>query len=156
MDEWDEIDEWDEDDAEAVGDAAAGAEGENNADADINAALDVAAADREARDNGEKPADEWTRRDFRNYLQHHPTLKELTTSELFALFLRPTRTIGGRLYCSRLTVREARKRRGNGEKPLYELGITPAVSWAAGHAYPGASQWLEEEKRKIDVIWQNL
>ena len=133
------MDEWDEDEED-----------------DINAALDVAALDREARENGEKPADEWTRRDFRNLLYHHPVLKELNTTELSALFLRPTRTVGGRLYCLRLTVREARKRRGNGEKPFYELGLSPAAAWAAAHAYPGAFRWLEEEKRKLDAIWQNL
>lgn len=150
------MDEWDEMDAEAMEDAAAGAQGENDADAAINAALDVAALDREARGNGEKPADEWKRRDLRTLLQHHPSLKELTTPELFALFLRPMRTIGGVLYCQRLTVREARKRRGNGEKPFYELGITPAADWAAWHAYPGALQRIEDEKAKLDKIWQNL
>ena len=127
-----------------------------DAAAAINETLNVAALDREARENGEKPADEWTRRDFRNLLYHHPVLKELNTTELSALFLRPTRTVGGRLYCLRLTVREARKRRGNGEKPFYELGLSPAAAWAAAHAYPGAFRWLEEEKRKLDAIWQNL
>ena len=133
------MDEWDDSDSGAVSEA-----------------LNIVDLDRIARENGEKPADEWTRGDFRNLLRHHSELRELSTMELRALFLIPMRTVGGVLYCRRSDVREARRRRGNGEKPFYELDMSPAAVWAASNAYPGAFQWLEDEKRKLDEIWQNL
>lgn len=160
MDDWDEgmeyLEEYGDAEAEAMEDAAAGAQGENDADAAINEALDVVALDRESRDNGERPVDEWERYDYRNLLRHNPQLRGLNTVELDALFLMPTRTVGGVLYCRRCNVRDVRKRRSGGEKPFYELAITPAAAYAAGHAYPGAFQWLEDEKKKLDGIWQNL
>ena len=132
------MDEWDDSDSGAVSEA-----------------LNIVDLDRIARENGEKPADEWTRRDFRNLLRHHSELRELSTMELRALFLIPMRTVGV-LYCRRSDVREARRRRHDGDEPFYDLGLPPAARWAAGHAYPGARQWLEDEKRKLDEIWKNL
>lgn len=128
---------------------------DDDADA-VNEALDIASLDRIARERGEKPADEWTRSDFKYLVHNHSQLKNLELGELRALFLVPMRTVGGVLYCRRSDVREARRRRRNGEKPFYDLDISPAATWAAGHAYPGARQWLEDEKRKLDEIWEKL
>ena len=129
---------------------------DSDADDAVNEALNIVDLDRIARENGEKPADEWTRRDFRHLFRQHSELRELSTTALRALFLTPTRTVGGVLYCRRSDVREARRRRRQGEKPFYELDMSPAARWAAGHAYPGARQWLEEGKRKLDEIWEKL
>ena len=65
---------------------------------EINDILDIIEADRMARENGEKPAAEWVRQDFKDLLHRYPKLRHLRTCELQALLLTWGDVIDGVVY----------------------------------------------------------
>lgn len=160
MDDWGEgmeyLEEYGDAEAEAMEDAAAGAQGENDADAEINEALDHAEYDRIARENGEKPINEWTRRDFRHLIRYHAELRKLTTPELRALFLTPTRIVGDVLYCRRGNVQDVRKLRENAYLPMYRYAVPISRIYANWPADWDMKMPDAEEMKKLDKIWEKL
>lgn len=122
----------------------------------VREALNVLLTDRIARQEGEKPADEWKRSDFAVIFRRHKELQKLTTPELRALFLDYWETIAGVPYYRRGSVREERKSRARGEWPTYRLAIPKATVYAADNGDVDAVQRYNAEVAKLNKIWQEL
>lgn len=105
MGQWDENMEY----LEAYDDAALDMI-EEDAEA-INRELDILDRDRMARENGEKPAREYTRRDFTNLLYQYPKIRHLRTRELRALFLDYGDIIDGVVYYKLGDLKDLQQRR---------------------------------------------
>lgn len=120
MDQWDENMEY----LEAYDDACLD-EIEDEAE-EINRQLDIISLDRMARENGEKPANEWLRTDFKDLLHSYPKLRHWHTRELRALFLDCMEYIDGVAYYKRLSMEDSLRRRDNGD-PFWQDLAYPAV-----------------------------
>ena len=112
----------------------------------INEKLDIIDRDRMARENGEKPAIEWTRPDFKDLLHDYPPLRGLRTYELQAAFLICEETIDGVSYYKRRSLEFLRRWRAR-SVPVYRLLVLP-------------NRWFFErwrmENRQLWRLWQNL
>lgn len=134
------MDEWDDSDADAV-----------------NEAMNIADLDRIARENGEKPADEWTRRDFAGLLKNHKEFRKLETGELRALFLVPVSIGEAGIYYRRGNIRDARRHRATGGTPLYRLAEAPLdVDEAVNNPQAAQDLAIFREHEKLDAIWEKL
>ena len=122
----------------------------------VREALNVLLTERIARQEGEKPADEWKRSDFAVIFRRHKELQKLTTPELRALFLDYWETIAGVPYYRRGSVREERKSRARGEWPTYRLAIPKATVYAADNGDADAVQRYNAEVAKLNKIWLGL
>ena len=118
--------------------------------------LAALAMDELARGQGEKPADEWTRTDFRNMLRYHEELRSLETEELRAVFLMPTGAIAGTFYYKRGNIRDVRRIRASGGTPLCALAIPTATAYAAESGDSDACRQRFAEEMKLAKIWQKL
>ena len=83
---------------------------EDDAEA-INKQLDILDRDRMARENGEKPAVEWSRQDFKDLLHRYPKLRHLRTCELQALLLTLEDIIDGVVYYKLGGLKDLQQRR---------------------------------------------
>ena len=99
---------------------------EDDAEA-INKQLDILDRDRMARENGEKPAVEWSRQDFKDLLHRYPKLRHLRTCELCALFLVFEEQIGSVDYYKRGTMEQMRQCRAHSGPFIESNSDTPAV-----------------------------
>lgn len=120
-----------------------------------------------AKYRGLKPEFGWKREDFQDLLNVYPELRELTTAELRALFLRPEDTIGGFVYYKRLDVKDVQHLRHHDQSPYFPLAVSeanwlmakqadthPEHHWAKDEKQ--AIQWVHDEEMKLAKIWQNL
>lgn len=136
MSKWDENMEY----LEAYDDASLDTvEEEEEWDEEVNRQLDILDQARMARENGEKPANEWVRRDFKDLLYQYPPLRGLRTSELQAAFLICEGTIDGVSYYKRMSLEYLRQWRGR-SVPVYRLLAIPD-RWCF--------QWWKMENRKL-------
>lgn len=121
------------------------------------AVVEDAKLERIAREGGARPLAEWTRNDYKMLLHQHKQVQNLNTGEVFALLLVPLERIGGVMFYKRGTVVDARRRRAEGKKPLYDLA---AVSVSVGGddvtAYAAFCDLFKKERAKLDAIWENL
>ena len=77
----------------------------------INETLDILDRDRMAREKGEKPAREYTRRDFKDLLHRYPKVRHLRTCELQALLLTYGDIIDGVVYYKLGDLKDLQQRR---------------------------------------------
>lgn len=102
---------------EAYGDASL-----DDIDAEeISRELDILDLQRMARENGEKPVNEWVRTDFKDLLHQYPRLRHWRTCELQAVFLNHVETIDHVDYYKRLSMMETWERLANGGPFNYDL-----------------------------------
>lgn len=121
MSKWDENMEY----LEAYDDASLDTvEEEEEWDEEVNRQLDILDQARMARENGEKPANEWLRTDFKDLLHDYPPLRGLRTSELQAAFLICEETIDGVSYYKRRSLEFLRRWRAR-SVPVYRLLLLP-------------------------------
>lgn len=133
-------------------------EAENEDEEEIAKELNrIGDLDAQARARGEKPADEWTRRDFYSLLNNHKELRILDVSELRALFLIPVDIGEKGIYYKRGSVWDVRRRRASGEKPLYKLADAPIDVYFEVNA-PEQAEVLSraKENKKLDAIWEKI
>ena len=117
MGQWEENMEY----LEAYDDAALDTiEDEEEWDEEVNRQLDILDRDRIARENGEKPIGEWSRRDFTDLLHDYPPLRGLRTYELRAAFLTCEETINGVGYYKRASLEYLQRWRAR-SVPVYRL-----------------------------------
>ena len=100
-----------------------------------------------ARENGEKPADEWERTDFKDLLRSNPKLRHLRTRELRALFLRSEDVVDGVEYYRRVN---------GGNLYSTNLAVPPTVRRGVREGNHYAFQRWEAEDEKLWCIWRNL
>ena len=112
----------------------------------INKQLDMLDRDRMARENGEKPANEWTRKDFKDLLHAYPKTRHLRTCELCALFLVFEEQIGSVDYYKRGTMEQMRQCRAHGGPLFLSLAIPDYYSF---------ERW-NMKVEKLWKIWRNL
>lgn len=121
-------------------------EEEEEWDEEVNRRLDILDQDRIARENGEKPIGEWSRRDFKDLLHDYPPLRGLRTYELRLSLLTCEESIDGVTYCKRADLEYLQRWRGR-SVPVYRLLLLP-------------DHWFFERwrmvQRKLWRLWQNL
>lgn len=113
---------------------------------EINRILDNIEADRNARENGEKPANEWVRTDFKDLLRPNPKLRHLSTRELRAFFLRCEDYIDGIKYYERVS---------GGNLCDTDLAVPPIVRRQMYENHYALQRWFFEDT-KLWRIWRNL
>lgn len=102
-------------------------EEEEEWDEEVNRQLDVLDQDRMARENGEKPAGEWLRADFKDLLHSYPKLRGLRTGELQALFLDYVETIDSVEYYRRVSMEQMLQNFSNDRAIWSMLAVRPGV-----------------------------
>lgn len=112
-------------------------------DEEVNRQLDIIDQDRMARENGEKPIGEWSRRDFTDLLHDYPPLRGLRTYELRTSLLICEETIDGVSYYKRMSLEFLRRWRGH-SVPVYNLLAIPD-RWCF-------ERWRMETRK----IWRSL
>lgn len=117
--------------------------------------INVLSLDHMARENGEKPAGEWARTDFKDLLHRYPKLRGLKLKELWALFLQYTESIDEVIYCKRMSIEDVRKARARGDGPFTVLA-TWNLDIPEEEGYKYAFQLDEAEEKKLQRIWQKL
>lgn len=126
----------------------------------INRELNILDLERMVRENGEKPAGEWTREDFKDLLRSNSKLRRLKLSELRALFLQYTEAIDSCIYCKRRTMAATREYRAQGGQPFYDLATWTLANRSLDEleeeGYRYVFQIAEAEKKKLARIWRNL
>ena len=90
---------------------------------EISRELDILDLQRMARENGEKPANEWVRTDFKDLLHQYPRLRHWRTCELHAVSLTHVETIDHVDYYKRLSMMETWERLANGGPFNYDLAF---------------------------------
>lgn len=113
---------------------------------EINRRLDILDQERMARENGEKPAGEWGRTDFKDLLHSYPKLRGLRTCELRAFFLRCEDYINGVKYYERVSGHN-----------LYDTNLAvPPIVRRQMYENPYALQrwWFEDEK--LWKMWRDF
>lgn len=114
---------------------------------EINRQLDIIDLDQMARENGEKPAAEWSRHDFKDLLRQYPRLRHWRTCELQAVFLNYVETINHVDYYKRLNMMETWERIDNGGPFNYDLAEPAAIDKDSEYAF---------ERREMEVarLWR--
>lgn len=114
---------------------------------EINRQLDIIDQDRIARENGEKPGNEWVRHDFKDLLHQYPRLRHWRTCELQAVFLNYTGTINHVEYYKRLSMMETWERIANGGPFNYDLATPAAIDEESEYAF-------ERRELEVDRLWR--
>ena len=113
----------------------------------INRKLDILDLDHAARENGEKPGNEWARADFKDLLHQYPRLRHWRTRELQACFLNYTGTINSVDYYKRLSVMETWERIANGGPFNYDLADPAAIDKDSEYAF-------QRREMMVDRLWR--
>lgn len=118
-------------------------EEEEEWDEEVNRQLDIIDQDRIARENGAKPAREYTRRDFKDLLHRYPKLRHLRTCELQALLLTWGDVIDDVVYYKLGDLKDLQQRRD----PIWYVLAIPGY-----YSFERVNMMVE----KLRKIWRNL
>ncbi len=113
----------------------------------INRELNILDLERMVRENGEKPAAEWTRTDFKDLLHQYPRLRHWRTRELRAVFLNHVGTIDSVDYYKRLSMMEKWERLANGGPLGYEFTDPAAINKESEYTF-------ERRMMEVDRLWR--
>lgn len=113
----------------------------------INRELDIIDLDHAAREDGEKPANEWVREDFKDLLHQYPRLRHWRTSMLQAVFLNYVETINHVEYYKRSSMMEVWERLANGGPLCYEFTDPAAIDEESEYAF-------ERRMMMVDRLWR--
>lgn len=114
---------------------------------EINRELDILDLQHMARENGEKPAGEWTRQDFKDLLHQYPRVRHWRTSMLRAVFLNHVETIDSVDYYKRLSMMEKWERLANGGPLGYEFTDPAAINKESEYTF-------ERRMMMVDRLWR--